>query len=132
MGPALVGTTFGEMQLGEEKAVDLSNLYAIAGGDDTFVMALLSKMCKALPEAFTNMTNFCAAQDWPALKSAAHKAKSTFAYLSLDDMKDRLKDIEHDAMEGRDLELLPRKVEESVQIGNAILVQLKAELVKLM
>lgn len=121
------------MQLGEEKAtVDLSNLYAIAGGDDTFVMALLSKMCKALPEAFTNMTNFAAAQDWPALKSAAHKAKSTFAYLSLDDMKNRLKDIEHDAMEGKNLDLLPGKVSEAVVIGNEILAELKAALAKLM
>ncbi|HEX2901171.1 MAG TPA: Hpt domain-containing protein [Bacteroidia bacterium] len=121
------------MQLGEQKTmVDLSNLYAIAGGDDTFVMALLSKMCKALPEAFANMTNFCAAKDWPALKSAAHKAKSTFAYLSLDDMKNRLRDIEHDAMEERDLDLLPGKVEEAVKIGNEILVQLKEALAKLM
>ncbi len=123
----------GEMQLGEEKAtVDLSNLYAIAGGDDTFVMALLSKMCKALPEAFVNMDNFCVAQDWPALKSAAHKAKSTFAYLSLDDMKNQLRDIEHDAMEGRDLDLLPAKVAAAIKGGNLILDQLKAALAKLM
>ena len=114
------------------ESIDLSNLYAIAGGDDTFVMALLSKMCKALPEAFTNMTNFCAAQDWPALKSASSTAKSTFAYLTLDDMKHRLKDIEHDAMEGRDLDQLPRKVEEAVSVGNIILTQLKAALAKLM
>ena len=121
------------MQLGEEKAaIDLSNLYAIAGGDDTFVMALLSKMCKALPEAFTNMTNFCNAQDWPALKSAAHKAKSTFAYLSLDDMKNRLKEIEHDAMEGKDLDQLPGKVGAAVTNGNEILAELKAALAKLM
>jgi HPt (histidine-containing phosphotransfer) domain-containing protein len=121
------------MHLGTEKTtVDLSNLYAIAGGDDTFVMALLSKMCKALPEAFNNMTQHCAAQDWQALKSAAHKAKSTFAYLSLDEMKERLKEIEHDAMEGHHLELLPRKVEEAVEHGNEILVELKAALAKLM
>lgn len=121
------------MQLSEGKtAIDLSNLYAIAGGDDTFVMALLSKMCKALPEAFANMTSFCEAQDWPALKSAAHKAKSTFAYLSLEDMRDRLRDIEHDAMEGHALDLLPAKVEEAVRVGNDILAQLKLELAKLL
>lgn len=97
-----------------------------------FVMALLSKMCKALPEAFSNMDSFCRQQDWPALKSAAHKAKSTFAYLSLDDMRDRLKQIEHDAMEGRDLDLLPQKVEDAIRVGNAILAQLKAALAKLM
>jgi hypothetical protein len=131
---AWVGITFlGEMQLEKEDAmVDLSNLYAIAGGDETFVMALLSKMCKALPEAFVNMDNFCKTQDWPALKSAAHKAKSTFAYLSLDDMKNRLRDIEHDAMEGRDLELLPQKVADAIKGGNEILDQLKAALAKLM
>ena len=119
-------------RVGEEQGnVDLSNLYAIAGGDEMFVMALLSKMCKALPEAFTNMDNFCAAQDWPALKSAAHKAKSTFAYLSLDDMKNRLRDIEHAAMELKDLDQLPTMVADAIAIGQGILVHLKAALAKL-
>lgn len=116
----------------DQSSVDLSNLYAIAGGDDMFVMALLSKMCKALPEAFNNMDNFCAAKDWSALKSAAHKAKSTFAYLSLDDMKNRLKDIEHAAMEQRDLDLLPGMVADAIVIGRGILAQLQAALAKLM
>ncbi len=118
--------------MGEEQGnIDLSNLYAIAGGDEMFVMALLSKMCKALPEAFTNMDNFCTAQDWPALKSAAHKAKSTFAYLSLDDMKNRLRDIEHAAMELKDLDQLPTMVAEAIAVGQAILAHLKAALAKL-
>jgi HPt (histidine-containing phosphotransfer) domain-containing protein len=121
------------MSMSEDQAsVDLSNLYAIAGGDDMFVMALLSKMCKALPEAFTNMDNFCTSQDWPALKSAAHKAKSTFAYLSLDDMKNRLKEIEHAAMEQRDLDQMPQKVADAIVVGKEILVQLQAALAKLM
>jgi hypothetical protein len=115
-----------------EAAIDLSNLYAIADGDPAFVMALLSKMVKALPEAFINMDNFCKTEDWPALKSAAHKAKSTFAYLSLDDMRDRLKDIEHSSMELKDLDQMPTKVAEAITVGQGILAILKSELAKLM
>ncbi len=122
-----------EMQSSEEQApVDLSNLYAIASGDETFVMALLSKMCKALPEAFTNMDNFCKAEDWGALRAAAHKAKSTFAYLSLDDMKNRLKVIEHDAQELQDLDSMPQKVADAIVVGKEVLVHLQAALAKLM
>lgn len=113
-------------------AIDLSNLYAIADGDETFVMALLSKMCKALPLAFSNMDEFCQAEDWPALKSAAHKAKSTFAYLSLDDMRDRLKQIEHDAMEEQNLDKMPQMVSEAIEVGNGVLTELQAALAKLM
>ncbi len=121
------------MQSKEDKAaIDLSNLYAIADGDETFVMALLSKMCKALPLAFTNMNDFCESKDWPALKSAAHKAKSTFAYLSLNDMRDRLKNIEHGAMEGHDLDKMPQMVKEAIEIGNGVLAELQAALAKLM
>lgn len=112
--------------------IDLSNLFAIAGGDNMFVVALLGKMCKALPEAYTNMENFVAAKDWSGLKSAAHKAKSTFAYLSLDDMKNRLKDIEHNAMDGTNLDDLPRQVEEACTIGRQVLAQLQAKLAELM
>lgn len=114
-----------------EIVVDFSNLRAIAGDDDSFVVALLMKMCKALPLAFTNMAQYVQAQDWPALKSAAHKAKSTFAYLSLDDMRDRLKAIEHQSMEGLQLESLPRQVEEAITLGQRILRVLEVELARL-
>lgn len=119
------------MQVGEEKAtLDLSNLYAIAGGDEMFVMALLSKMCKALPDAFANLQSHCDGQDWAGLKATAHKAKSTFAYLGIEDMRDRLRDIEHSSMEGQSLERLPRMVAEAIAIGRDILAQLQAELAK--
>jgi Hpt domain len=115
----------------DEIVVDFSNLRAIAGDDDSFVMALLMKMCKALPLAFTSMEQFVQAQDWPALKSAAHKAKSTFAYLSLDEMRDKLKAIEHQAMEGVQLDTLPTQVDDAVVLGRRILLVLEAELARL-
>lgn len=115
----------------EPMRVDISNLRAIAGGDDTFVAALLMKMIKALPLAFTNMEEFVSAKDWSGLKSAAHKAKSTFAYLGLDDMKNRLKDIEHNSMDGTNLDDLPRQVEEAVTIGKGIVTGLEYELAQI-
>jgi HPt (histidine-containing phosphotransfer) domain-containing protein len=114
-----------------EVPIDLSNLYAIAGGDASFVSMLLMKMCAALPEAYTKMEAAVAEKDYPTLKSAAHKAKSTFAYLGLDDMKDRLKDIEHHCMDGTELDDLPRQVEEAVALGRRILAGLNLELEKL-
>ena len=115
----------------EPMRVDISNLRAIAGGDESFVAALLMKMCRALPLAFTNMENFVAEKDWSGLKSAAHKAKSTYAYLGLDDMKNRLKDIEHHAMEETSLDDLPRQVGEAVVVGKKILTGLEFELAQL-
>lgn len=115
----------------EQVPIDLSNLYAIADGDKSFVAMLLMKMCAALPEAYTNMETSVAAQDWPTLKSAAHKAKSTFAYLGLDEMKDKLKDIEHHCMDGTNLDDLPRQVEEAVALGRRILAGLEKELAAL-
>lgn len=116
----------------EGTGIDLSNLYAIAGGDDMFVMALLGKMVKQLPVSFEDMDRTCSEEDWQGLKSAAHKAKSTFAYLGLEDMKNRLKDIEHNAMDGTNLGGLPNQVEEALVVGNEILGKLKLELSKLM
>lgn len=112
--------------------IDLSGLFEIAGGDNMFVAALLGKMVKQLPISFADMERTSGESDWKGLKSAAHKAKSTFAYLGLDDMKNRLKDIEHDAMDEVNLEGLPKQVEEALGLGNRILDQLKKELVKLM
>jgi HPt (histidine-containing phosphotransfer) domain-containing protein len=114
----------------EDIQVDFTALRTLAGDDDTFVMALLMKMCNALPLAFQNMEQFAAASEWSALKSAAHKAKSTFAYLSLEDMRNRLKEIENDAMDGVGLDLLPAKVAAAVQLGRRVLVVLQAELAR--
>ncbi|HHG85191.1 MAG TPA: Hpt domain-containing protein [Bacteroidetes bacterium] len=111
--------------------IDISNLRAIANGDDSFVAALLMKMCKALPIAFSNMENFVAEQDWAGLKSAAHKAKSTFAYLELNEMQDRLKHIEHCCMEDRELDDMPRQVGEAVEIGKKIVIGLEFELAEI-
>lgn len=116
----------------QEIIIDLSPLREIAGGDNMFVAALLGKMVKQLPLSFTDMDNTCKEEDWNGLKSAAHKAKSTFAYLGLDDMKNQLRDIEHNAMDEINLDQLPGQVDTSLELGNRILVKLKEELVKLM
>ncbi|MEM6271386.1 MAG: Hpt domain-containing protein [Bacteroidota bacterium] len=117
--------------MSEVPHIDLSNLYAIASGDDSFVSALLMKMCAALPEAYTRMENAVAGEDWPELKSAAHKAKSTFAYLGQEEMRDKLKDIEHNAMEGVGLDQLPAMTESAVVLGRKILRGLEAKLAEL-
>jgi HPt (histidine-containing phosphotransfer) domain-containing protein len=111
--------------------LDFARLKEIAGGDDMFLSMLLSKICKNLPEAFTNMEAQVVAKDWPALKAASHKAKSTFAYLDLMEMRGKLQQIEHDAMQGHDLDQLPAKVEEAVREGRIILVQLQEALANL-
>lgn len=116
----------------QEIVIDLSPLREIAGGDDMFVAALLGKMVKQLPISFSDMDQSCQGEEWSVLKAAAHKAKSTFAYLGLEDMRSRLKDIEHNAMDGVDLDKLPSMVEEALELGNRILAKLKEELMKLM
>ncbi len=116
----------------EEIVIDLTPLREIAGDDDMFVAALLGKMVKQLPISFADMERTSREEDWPGLKAAAHKAKSTFAYLGLEDMRGKLKDIEHNAMDGVDLDKLPEMVESALELGNRILVKLKEELMKLM
>lgn len=108
--------------------LDFGRLKEIAGGDDTFLTMLLMKIVKALPQAFANMEAQVAAQNWLELKAAAHKAKSTFAYLDLTEMRARLQQIEHDAMEGKDLDQLPSKVEDAVRDGRVLLAELEAAL----
>lgn len=120
------------MSDGGDINIDLSNLFAIANGDNMFVAALLGKMVKSLPESFARMETSVADKDWPELKAAAHKAKSTFAYLALEDMRNRLKDIEHNAMELENLDDVPEQVEEAVSNGNVVVGKLKEELAKLM
>ena len=112
--------------------VDFSNLHAIAGGDMTFVAGLLMRMQKSLPEAFEGMEKSHSEQDWPQLKAVAHKAKSTFAYLGLDNLRDLLKDIEYAAADESNLESVPNWIEEATIKGKDVLEAINAEIARIM
>lgn len=115
----------------EGKRVDLAPIYELAGGDSFFVMALLGKMVKNLPESFGLMRTHLANKDYKELKAATHKAKGTFAYLGLEDIRAKYKEVEVDAMEGQNLDQLPDKVDNIIALGNEILDELKEELAKI-
>ena len=119
------------MNAQQEIKIDLSNLYAIADGDQTFVAALLGKMCKALPLAFQNMETQAAAHDWAGLRATAHKAKSSFANLNLEEMRQRLGEIESQAVEHVAWDKMRRMVAEALTLGHRILTALQSELSKL-
>jgi len=121
--------------------IDLGPLKELAGGDESFVAMLLLKMTMALPESYGIMEQAVGDSDWETLRASSHKAKSTFAYLSLDEMKNKLRDIEHDArelldqqnegQEVTDTKELPARVADALVLGRKILAQLEAEHAKL-
>lgn len=111
--------------------IHLESLNAITGGDPAFTLALLKKMQTALPLAFENLRKAVESKNWPELKAAAHKVKSTFAYLDLQEMRNRMQDIEHTAMEGNDIPELPQLVHESLKTGEEILNELNQMILEL-
>ena len=80
--------------------INLENLSNIAGGDMGFVKAILMKMRTSLPQSVEVMNASLQTGDWAALKAAAHKAKSSFAYLDIQSVRQQLQEIESSAMEG--------------------------------
>lgn len=105
--------------------IHLEKLNEITGGDPAFTLALLTKMQVNIPIALENMEKALFAEQWPDLKAAAHKVKSTFAYLDIQEMRDKLQDIEHCAMEGRRLDELPDMVQHAIAQGREILLELE-------
>lgn len=105
--------------------VNMDKLLEVAGGDTMFVGMLLGQMTNTLPEAFANLKKHLEAQDWPQLKAAAHKTKSTFAYLGLEDMRELFKQIEYSARDEEGLDELPGKINKAVTEGEEIVVELK-------
>lgn len=119
-------------ETGQRPPVNLDKLIEISGGDTTFVAALLGQMIGTLPDAFKNMRTHLDAQDYPQLKAAAHKTKSTFAYLGMEDMRELFKQIEYSARDEADLDTLPDKIHMAITVGEEIVEELKQKMAELM
>ncbi len=111
--------------------LDLSQLAESVGGDMSFVALLLMKMMANLPASITEMEEGLAGEDWERLRSAVHKVKNTLAYLGLEELKVKYKDIENDIREDKDLDTMPSRVGEAVEQARKVLELVQAEHAKI-
>lgn len=117
---------------GSTGLTDLSTLSEIAGGDPTFMMAILKKVVDRLPQSIDGMREQLQNEDWEGMKHLSHSVKPSASYAGSQELNDVFQNIETLSGEERNLEKLPGLIDKADELVKAILPELKEHLVKLM
>ena len=82
-----------------EVKLDLSYLENMSGGDKVLMKEMVEIFKEQVPEFVTEMKLCIENEDWKALASIAHKAKSSIAIVGLNDLTEELKQFENNVIQ---------------------------------
>jgi PAS domain S-box-containing protein len=107
---------------------DLTYLEELSGGDAQIKISMLETILSGLPEELERVSSMYEAQNWQELRAAAHKMKSTCAYMGLDATVDVARNIEYSSNERKNLHLIGDWVRDLQKTCTAAAQELEAEL----
>lgn len=111
--------------------LDLSYLREMSGDSIDFMIEMLDVFQKQTPIYMDDLEKAIVAKDWKSTSECAHKMKPTFFYIGRVDVRDHMQEIETNARELKDIELIPNsfnEVKEFVSILQQQLIDAKTEL----
>ncbi|MDQ3190640.1 MAG: response regulator [Bacteroidota bacterium] len=104
---------------------DLNELKKITRGDETFLKKIIELFIDHTPESVDKIKIATAQQDWEQVSMLAHKMRPSFAHMGVKDMAEKLKIIEDNAGERKNLDELPAMVNEFYKKTEKIIKKLE-------
>ena len=98
---------------GTEPPVKLYNLtmvYGIAGGDESFVKRMLQLFLDTMPASLQEIQQQADQQNWAQVGKLAHKLKSTIDSMGITSLKEIIRQIEQNGKKGEQTAQLPAQV----------------------
>lgn len=97
--------------------INLDYLNEISDGNDDLLIDLVEMFFEQIPEYQKSLTNLYDNKDWYNLGRIAHKAKSAILMVGMNDLAQKLKKLEENAKEGKNIneyqEIIAKFVRES-------------------
>jgi HPt (histidine-containing phosphotransfer) domain-containing protein len=93
--------------MSDEKLYDLEQLNAIAAGNEEFVIKMVNMFLEMTPELVGRIEAGLQTQDWPEVRSAAHKMKPSVDMMGVKSLYDVVRSIEGNAKAESNLEQIP-------------------------
>jgi HPt (histidine-containing phosphotransfer) domain-containing protein len=93
--------------MSDEKLYDLEQLNAIASGNEEFVIKMVNMFLEMTPELVGRIEAGLQTQDWPEVRSAAHKMKPSVDMMGIKSLHDVVRSIEGNAKTESNLEQIP-------------------------
>lgn len=106
---------------------DLSMVYGIAGGDDSFVRKMVQLFLDTIPPALEDMKRETIACNWVQVSKLAHKMKSTIDSMGITSLKETIRDIERNGKKMEEVESIPAKVNEVDIVMGACVEQVRKD-----
>jgi len=87
---------------GSINLTDLTFLRQYSGNDEPFVLEMVQMFIKRTTLEIPELLHATKAANWPAVKSAVHKLKSTVNFMGITCIKEKIQLCEDLALEGKD------------------------------
>ena len=111
-----------------DKVTDLTFLRDFSKGDPERMKKYIQMFVNLAPTSLEKIRTTHEAQDWPALRTAAHSLKPQIGYMGMNDYKDVVLSIEHNAGEEKNLDDLPELINTLETGCKAAIEELNAEI----
>jgi HPt (histidine-containing phosphotransfer) domain-containing protein len=117
--------------MGKYEYIDMSYLEELALGSNEFKAEMIESFLKSTPESITQMKEAISAANWKTVGRVAHKLKTSFSFVGMENMVQLSKEIQDASLEAQNIEEIPRMVEELADCYLKSEVELEKELEEL-
>ena len=97
--------------MGKYEHIDMSYLEELALGSNEFKVEMIESFLKSTPESIMQMKEAISATNWKTVGGVAHKLKTSFSFVGMENMVQLSREIQDAGLEAR-IEDIPRMVEE--------------------
>ncbi len=98
--------------MGKYEHIDMSYLEELALGSNEFKVEMIESFLKSTPESIMQMKEAISAANWKTVGGVAHKLKTSFSFVGMENMVQLSREIQDAGLEARNIEDIPRMVEE--------------------
>jgi len=112
----------------DERVTNLDYLKTMADGDENTLNLYLNTIVESTPNELVVLQQQYDDKNWEELRKIAHKMKSTIAYLGIENIKNEIQQIENDAYEKKNLDMLGELIIKVDKYTKKGLEEIKADL----
>ena len=106
---------------------NLSALGSISNNDPVFIKTLINLFCESIPVDVKVLNQSFADKDWKQLAFVAHKLKSTIDTLSVESLKQTIRELEvADLKDNLSDAVIHSHIEQVTKVLNEVILELKA------
>ena len=117
--------------MGDYKHIDMTYLNDLAMGSNDFMIEMLESFTKTTPESIKTMKESIASADWKTIGGLAHKLKTSYSFMGMDNMVTLSKTLQNFGLEGDNVDKIPGMINEMHEEYIKAEVELLLELDKL-